>query len=324
MHLYSFRQGDRSEYIALYLLSALGLAVTVPRPEDDGIDFYCNLGRKENDKLFFDAPYNVQVKSTSNAEITYGGSGTPNKNKKSKWKEHDVKWLLQQKTPFFIAVVDKNEGKMDLFSTMPRWFVANHNKSPFAVKLIPNQPTAENHIGEGRKVELPSAEQNKIEPSLPAHCEPVTWELPLGQPVLTMSFSDSEDKELIENARTILREYIYLDELNSVFYSSGVHYFQWPLVIRPNKKLIERGVLTGAPTKPDQRTVNLLHFLTPIIATLITTYESANENEAVQKLADLRNLLPNSESLTVALTTIDKAIAKHNKKNKDLSQTQSS
>ena len=42
MHWFTFRQGDRSEYLALYMLSALGLAVPVPRQEDVGIDFHCN------------------------------------------------------------------------------------------------------------------------------------------------------------------------------------------------------------------------------------------------------------------------------------------
>ena len=47
MHLYSFRQGNRSEYLAQYMLSALGLAVKVTTQEDVGIDFYCNVGKRD-------------------------------------------------------------------------------------------------------------------------------------------------------------------------------------------------------------------------------------------------------------------------------------
>ena len=40
---YPFRQGNRSEYLALYILSALGISIYVPRTEDIGVDFYCSL-----------------------------------------------------------------------------------------------------------------------------------------------------------------------------------------------------------------------------------------------------------------------------------------
>jgi hypothetical protein len=37
----SFYQGNRSEYLAQYILSALGVAVKVPHEEDIGVDFNC-------------------------------------------------------------------------------------------------------------------------------------------------------------------------------------------------------------------------------------------------------------------------------------------
>jgi hypothetical protein len=40
---FPFRRGDRSEYHALHILSALGIAFYVPRTEDIGVDFYCSL-----------------------------------------------------------------------------------------------------------------------------------------------------------------------------------------------------------------------------------------------------------------------------------------
>jgi hypothetical protein len=61
MHLFSYRQGDRSEYLAQYMLSAFGLAVKVPREEDIGVDFYCNLAKHVGKKITYFEPYNVQV-----------------------------------------------------------------------------------------------------------------------------------------------------------------------------------------------------------------------------------------------------------------------
>lgn len=45
---YNWREGDRSEYLAVYLLSALGLVTQVPRQEDIGFDLVCNLAEQES------------------------------------------------------------------------------------------------------------------------------------------------------------------------------------------------------------------------------------------------------------------------------------
>ena len=62
--LSSFRAGDRSEYLAQYVLSRFSFVVPFPRQEDFGVaDFLCVL-TKEVDKLEYPRnAYYVQVKS---------------------------------------------------------------------------------------------------------------------------------------------------------------------------------------------------------------------------------------------------------------------
>jgi hypothetical protein len=69
----TFFQGNRSELLADYLLSSIGIATPVRRQFDTGIDFYCNL-IKDNDSgyLTFGYPFAIQIKSSSDSEITYG------------------------------------------------------------------------------------------------------------------------------------------------------------------------------------------------------------------------------------------------------------
>jgi hypothetical protein len=72
--LTSYRQGDRFEHFARTILSALGLAVPVPREEDVGIDFYCTLGHEDGSVTRFFDPYNMQVNSSSEHSLMYGGT----------------------------------------------------------------------------------------------------------------------------------------------------------------------------------------------------------------------------------------------------------
>ena len=91
----SFRQGDRSEYLALYFLSALGVAVHVPRPEDIGADFQCVLANRDGDVLTFKAPFLVQTKSSApNLKISYGRYD----NEKQLWPVHEINWLWSQES----------------------------------------------------------------------------------------------------------------------------------------------------------------------------------------------------------------------------------
>lgn len=113
---YPFRQGDRSEYLALYILSALGIVVPVPRQEDIGADFYCSLAESRGSRLTFHSPCLVQTKSRSIKEITYGGI-----DEKRRWKHEEVDWLFNQELPLLIGIVDKEKLLLDLYATSNIW-----------------------------------------------------------------------------------------------------------------------------------------------------------------------------------------------------------
>src|SRR5206468_1915967 len=65
----NFRSGDRSEYLTVYLLSALGLVTEVPRQEDIGFDLVCNLAEQESGILSFRHHHAVSVKSASKPRV---------------------------------------------------------------------------------------------------------------------------------------------------------------------------------------------------------------------------------------------------------------
>ena len=86
------------------MLSALGLAVKVTTQEDVGIDFYCNVGKRDGNALVYVAPYNVQVKSLFDTDLPYGGATSA-----GTWRQHSPEWILTQQTPLFAAVVPQRE-----------------------------------------------------------------------------------------------------------------------------------------------------------------------------------------------------------------------
>ena len=83
---FPFRQGNRSEYLALYILSALGVVVKVPKEEDIGADFHCSLAYMEDNRMTFQFPFLVQTKSISESTICYGGLDG-----KNRWKQEEIK-----------------------------------------------------------------------------------------------------------------------------------------------------------------------------------------------------------------------------------------
>jgi len=71
VRLHNPRQGDRSEYLAVYMLSALGLVTQVPRQEDIGIDLICNLAEQESGIVGFRHHFAVSVKSASTPRAVF-------------------------------------------------------------------------------------------------------------------------------------------------------------------------------------------------------------------------------------------------------------
>lgn len=241
--LHSFRQGNRAEYLAHYILSSFALSVPVPRPEDAaGVDLHCSILRKDGDNLFPYLPFNIQIKSISDEKVSFGGL-----TKGGNWRKHGIDQLCQTDTPFLIGMVDIKNQRLDIFTTISRYFVAyrfNNKPLPRQVDLVPYTPEYPNHLGDGVIEEL---EPVKDRPDIPNKL----WELPLGQPIISISVEDSEDKDKVESIKQLLEPYLRIDQQNSVHYRTGVGYFIWPYQIEPGVPLTDDRTAWGwAPPAP--------------------------------------------------------------------------
>jgi hypothetical protein len=131
--LHNYREGDRSEYLAVYLLSALGLVTQVPRQEDIGFDLVCSVADQETGRLTFNHQFLVSLKSRSSPNIVL---------KPDKGNERNsihIQWLYRLELPFFLGVVDKKQNELALYSTLPIWFIpyGGHFRSCGTLRLRP-------------------------------------------------------------------------------------------------------------------------------------------------------------------------------------------
>lgn len=113
---HNFREGDRSEYLAVFFFSALGLVTTIPRQEDIGFDLVCSIADQEVGRLTFNHQYLVSVKSLSTPDIELLPAKSDEELEKTKTEESfaHIAWLFRNELTLLLAVVDGLEYRLPL------------------------------------------------------------------------------------------------------------------------------------------------------------------------------------------------------------------
>ena len=127
----NFRSGDLAEQLGIYLLQSVALVAPIPRTEDVGIDVVCTLISDYNQFSYLaEDSFYVQVKSNGVKEIEYS--------------DIEVDWLTNLKLPFFIAVVDKLETKVSLYTCKRLYDAIAVKKDRSSIRLILADNEADN------------------------------------------------------------------------------------------------------------------------------------------------------------------------------------
>jgi hypothetical protein len=216
--LFNFREGDRSEYLALYLLSGLGLVTQVPRQEDIGFDFVCSLADQELGRLSFKHQYLTSVKSLSNPAIELeptekGGESLPH-----------LEWLFNLDLPLFLAVVDKATLEVAMYSTLPIWFIHYECFDCGAVQLSPrtnpeNVERVARPVRESEIAILPGRYKYRVD---------------LGHPIARISPQTLQDNERLRHAKSQLRKAIYYARISKLHSELGIPHFYWFAITTPD------------------------------------------------------------------------------------------
>ncbi len=225
VRLYSFREGDRSEYLANYLLSGLGLVTPVPRQEDIGFDFYCQLADQEKGSLTFGYPFIVQVKSENTHSIFFGNT------KIEDWKKEDIEWLFRLEIPIFFAFIDKSAMKMLIYNCSPLAFDYYVEKTPSVLEFKRRIPVADTEANKPILEGLPNWTQldkgdgNK-------HI------IDLGNPLITITNEDIFDEAILKKKKSILRNVVLLKQQNIIYKKLNLPYINWVLKSNTNESII--------------------------------------------------------------------------------------
>jgi hypothetical protein len=193
----NFHQGSRSEILADYLFSSWGTVTPVRRSDDFGVDLFCTLTERIGQRAFVTDYFSVQVKSTDDPWIMEG---------------HDsIRWLIEQPIPVFLACVDKREGILTLYKTLPR-FLAGFWELPDRLELVLSNAD-EGHGSQWK-------EASKFE---------------LSAPILRVTLTDLMNDESMVHFRKVLQFWVRVDRDNCAFRSVGLLRLIEPYSYRVNE-----------------------------------------------------------------------------------------
>ena len=272
---YSFREGDRSEYLAQFLLSGLGLCTSIPRQEDIGFDFSCTIADQESGVLSFGYPYLVSVKSASEPRISCKPTETCIKNDD----QRHIEWLFRQNLPSFLASVDREAVSMRLYSLIPLWFI--YYEGGLACGSLTCIPRTDfRNTGDvGRPL--------KGAP-IPGWIGKYHFDVDLGHPVAIVDLNTLKEKSKIHEVKARLRKAIHFAELNLLHYKLGIPHFYWFAKTSPDASDFQPAFYyLPVPPVADAR-VAIMRELSPSLISFALHYK---ESGSTEHLAAIRTLL---------------------------------
>lgn len=283
---FPFREGDRSEYLALYILSALGISIYVSRPEDIGVDFYCSLAKCDGHRMTFHSPFITQIKSISVGKICFGGPDD-----KNRWKKEEVEWLFNQELPLLIGFADKENAKLNLYNTSIMWEARYTGRNPGQIVFLPGPPGDVKDNLHPQYTDVPNWPPNIGDGR---RCD-----LPLGAPVISISIDDVENKDKLEEYRKILTSVLEIEQSNITYRRLQIHFYSLLQKYTTNKPL--EGTMMYIIGNPvfGANTDEQLKSISPIIGTLALNFKSQGKLEELGKLKSCVQLLPDGDFLNM-------------------------
>ena len=269
IRLFDFRQGDRSEYLAIWALTRIAFVTPVPRQEDFGVvDFKCVLGKDVEYLSGKRQIREVHPKGTFSLQVKSSGT------KKLNLNARQIEWIsTNMDCPLFICVVDRKAAKIKLFSCVNIWSALFLRMHPQKITLV---------LGKHG----PSGEPYVHHPGHSGHRAvdvEGTFDVFLGPPVIDIGISEFEEQA--DLMFSILNMWIKLDRFNVALMRFGraatVEFESWRANEVPRAAKWQRTF---------HRPVNqhgLLDKICPLLESLRLSYERFGPNERASKIASL-------------------------------------
>lgn len=210
-----FHEGSRSEYLAQYVFSSFGTASAIPHQEDHGFDLYCTLAQEAGRVAWADKPYSVQVKSD--------GKPWAFKNRES------VEWFVRHPLPLFLCVVDKENLRLKVFQTGPKYYYWALNLAlPDQLSLHPDMDADEGKCSFWHE----SANAS------------------LGAAIADFTLEQLKDDDFFRRIRAVLDGWLDVEYANLFQITAGVRLWTSPDVYKTNTPIAEYAKGTGYQSGP--------------------------------------------------------------------------
>lgn len=277
--VYSMREGDRSEYFAQVLLSGLGLSIPIPRQEDIGFDFSCNIADQESGMLSFGHPYLISVKSASKPNIELN----PTDRAKRQGDQVHISWLFRQELPLFLGVVEKGLFQMRIYSLIPLWFIYYENGPRCgALKIVP-RTDPEDLRDVGRPVD-----KGKI----PGWPRMHSFEVDLGHPIAVLDLDTLKDPEKTNAIKDRMRFAAKFAQLNHMHSRLGIPHFYWFAKTRPDGSQCQPAFFYLPVPSTSSARESIMRELAPSLISFGLHFKEANDAESLNAVRKLLEPVP--------------------------------
>lgn len=190
--------GESYEIFAESMLNRIATLTRIGTKQDFGTDTYCQPrvavgGHMEAvTELCL-----LQVKGGS-SPLGYGGVGAS-----GQWKGYEFEWLKNLWAPLYLATVDPQYQRVDLYSLWPTWWVMWQCGSPFRIVFSWREATVSAYT-----FSQPTREPTGGSAGMgDGH----TWSIDLGPPFLQLTHQNLNDDSFRNQAVEIFRHWIRID-----------------------------------------------------------------------------------------------------------------
>lgn len=288
---FSFREGDRSEYLAQFFLSAMGLCTSIPRQEDIGFDFSCSVADQEAGILTFGYPYLISVKSISGPSIDV--EPTPAVIQANG--DRHVSWLFRQDQPVFLGVVDKDNISIRIFSLLPLWFLYYQGGPTIGTLSLKPRLDAQHMQDVG------APERGAELANWPGHYH---YDVDLGHPVAILDLETIQNQNRLGAMKRFLRIAIDFAQRNLLHYKLQIPHFYWFPITTPDASALQPGFFyQPIPPLPEAR-AQIMQSLAPSLISFALHFKGTGELESLQACARLLRHSPPNTIPTVVLEAV--------------------
>ncbi len=196
-----------------------------------------------------------------------------------------LSWMFRHDLPVFLALVDKEEMAISLYSLAPVWFLYHDSENCpdcSSLRLVPRIDGSDSGpVGPPRRLGKVSSSPESYE-----------YEVDLGFPIASWSVKETARRQDLLKEQACLRRCIDYDFRNLVFLRADLPHFYWMAETdREKEGPLPAFSFHEAPRDPD-RLKNMFSFLGPALLPLVLRYREDNRPEVLKTLRYLFREIP--------------------------------